>query len=145
MPGFCEGDTCERDGCAGVIAMHRPENCSCHINPPCSACTAPRGYCPECDWQEADEPEPEPAPQSQESKDYWAAWAKEQERIRSLPLDNTKVNWRDKPHTHFSMIKEGVYPDGMTRAQVEEEVKGTFGGRFEQFGGGKFTYIAYTD
>lgn len=145
MPGFCEGDTCERDGCTGVIAMHRSENCSCHINPPCGSCTAPRGYCPECDWQEADEPEPEPAPQSQASKDYWAEWAKEQERIRNLPLDNTKVSWRFIPHTHFSMIKEGVYPESMTRAQVEKEVEGTFGGRFEYFGGGKFKYIAYTD
>jgi len=30
-------------------------------------------------------------------------------------------------------------------ATVESVVKGTFGGRFEQFGGGKFKYIAYTD
>lgn len=145
MPGIYEGDRCERDGCTGCIETHPVKNCSCHINPPCSACTAPRNYCPECDWQEADEPEP-PAPvQTQADKDHWAAWAKEQERIRNLPLDNTKVSWRFIPHTHFSMIKEGVYPDGMTRAEVEEEVKGTFGGRFEHFGGGKFKYIAYTD
>lgn len=43
------------------------------------------------------------------------------------------------------MIKEGVYPEHLTRQEVEKEVKGTFGGRFEHFGNGKFKYIAYTD
>ena len=43
------------------------------------------------------------------------------------------------------MIKEGVYPEGMTKEQVREKVKGSFGGRFESFGNGKFKYIAYTD
>lgn len=143
--GFCEGDTCGRNGCAGVIAEHRSENCSCHINPPCSACTAPRNFCPECDWQEADEPEPEVKPMTQSEKDYWAEWAKEQDRLRNMPLDNTKVSWRNKPHSSCSMIKEGVYPEGMTPAEVRKQVDGTFGGRFEQFGGGKFKFIAYTD
>jgi hypothetical protein len=43
------------------------------------------------------------------------------------------------------MIREGVYPDGTSQEQVRELVKGTFGGRFESFGGGKFRFIAYTD
>jgi hypothetical protein len=55
-PGWCEGDTCNRDGCDGVIETHPPDNCSCHMGmPPCSACTDPRFYCPKCDWEEADE------------------------------------------------------------------------------------------
>jgi hypothetical protein len=28
---------------------------------------------------------------------------------------------------------------------VEQVVKGTFGGRFEAFGDGRFRYVAYTD
>jgi len=82
---------------------------------------------------------------SQKDQDYWKAQREEWERLRNAPLDNTKVSWRYIPHTHFTMIKEGVYPEHMTREEVEKEVIGTFGGRFEQFGGGKFKYIAYTD
>lgn len=46
--GYTEGDVCGRDGCCGVIAIRPSENCSCHISPPCSSCTAAREYCPEC-------------------------------------------------------------------------------------------------
>jgi len=60
-------------------------------------------------------------------------------------LDTSKIDWHDKPHSGCSMVKEGVYPEGTTREQVEAKVKGTFGGRFEQFGAGKFRYVAYTD
>jgi hypothetical protein len=60
-------------------------------------------------------------------------------------LDPTRIDWHDKLHSGSSMLKEGVYPEGTTQAQVETKVKGTFGGRFEQFGGGKFRYVAYTD
>ena len=48
-------------------------------------------------------------------------------------------------HTGFSQICEGVYPKGTTMAEVEKKVRGSFGGRFEHFGNGKFKYIAYTD
>lgn len=60
-------------------------------------------------------------------------------------LDSTKIDYRSKMHTASTMIKEGVYPEGTQRGEVEAEVRGTFGGRFEQFGGGKFRYVAYTD
>lgn len=53
--GVVEGDKCNRDNCDGVIDRHEPENCSCHINPPCSACMEPANYCPKCGWEEADE------------------------------------------------------------------------------------------
>ncbi|WP_031254266.1 hypothetical protein [Curvibacter lanceolatus] len=149
MAGFCEGDTCGRDGCTGVINVHPSENCSCHISPPCHSCTSPRNFCPECGWEEADEPEPEAKLQTQAEKDYWAEWRKEQERIDSLPLDNTKVSWRARSHSSCSMIKEGVYPqsgnDSADREMVRKQVDGTFGGRFESFGKGKFKFIAYTD
>jgi len=147
--GFCKGETCGRDGCQGLIAIRKSENCSCHISPPCSSCTSPRNFCTQCDWDEADEPEPEIKPQTQAEKDFWDSWWKEQERLRSLPLDDTKVSWRSKSHTNFSMIKEGVYPQSgdvsADREMVRKEVDGTFGGRFESFGNGRFKFIAYTD
>ena len=60
-------------------------------------------------------------------------------------LDPTKIDFHSLPHSGSSMMKKGVYPEGTTRAQVEEKVLGTFGGRFESFGNGRFVYIEYTD
>ena len=50
--GYAEGETCNRDGCQGVIKNRPVENCSCHISAPCSACTAPSGYCEERGWED---------------------------------------------------------------------------------------------
>lgn len=141
--GTEDGATCWRNGCQGVIAEHPVENCSCHISPPCSACTNPREYCPECGW-EAEEEE--------------RAWYLNNTRIVATdktmtvghsmgfrPLDPRKLEWHSLSHSNSSMIKEGVYPEEMTQSEVEMRVKGTFGGRFEYFRNGKFKYIAYTD
>jgi len=145
---FYEGDTCGRDGCAGVIATHPPKNCSCHISPPCSSCTDPRNFCPECDWEEADDVE------VQTINNYVCKIEKDSGAYRSYsprPLDPTKIDWRWASHTHFSMIKEGVYPFGTTREALVAAIDGTFGGRFEYHSPateqkhGSFKYIAYTD
>jgi len=64
---------------------------------------------------------------------------------RDRELDSSKIDWKCHGHTHFSMLKVGVYPDGTTQKQVLEKVKGTFGGRFTKFGDGRFEYIAHTD
>lgn len=53
-PGQLEGDKCNRDGCTGIIAERAPDNCSCHINPPCHACLKDRHYCPTCGWEAED-------------------------------------------------------------------------------------------
>lgn len=57
------------------------------------------------------------------------------------------IEWVAKMHTNSSMIKEGTYPypSEITRDDVRKEVNGTFGGRFEHFGNGRFKFIAYTD
>lgn len=137
--GYCEGDTCDRKGCKGVIQMRPSENCSCHINPPCGSCTAPRHFCDTCEWDEEDD---------EIVNDFVVNIDKATGTYRSWeprPLDATKIDWHSKSHTYSSMIKEGVYPEGTTREQVEQKVRGTFGGRFEHFGNGRFKYIAYTD
>lgn len=63
----------------------------------------------------------------------------------SESLDASKIDFHSRTHTHFSMVKEGVYPPGTSQSQVEAVVRGTFGGRFDYFRDGKFRYIAYTD
>lgn len=137
--GYAAGDICHRNNCKGVIKEFEVENCSCHINPPCGACTEDRAYCPECDWHGKDD---------QYINDYRCTVDPATQVIKAFELrklDPSKLDWHSKPHTHFSMIKEGVYPPEMIRSEVEAAVAGTFGGRFEYFGGGKFKYVAYTD
>lgn len=55
MPGTEDGQTCGRDGCEGVIQLEEPENCSCHIAPPCPACVSCGFYCAECGWRSNDD------------------------------------------------------------------------------------------
>jgi hypothetical protein len=135
--GFEDGAICGRDGCAGVIGSHDVENCSCHLGAPCGQCTSPKGFCPECDWEEVKEKNTNP-PVSR--------WVNNT-RITEVDVtvDATKLHYRSEPHSSCSMSKVGTYPDGMTIQQVRKEVNGTFGGRFDSFGDGKFRFIAYTD
>jgi len=123
------GDHCPE--CKGTLDYPPVENCSCHINPPCSAGTGNPLTGEECGWEEEEAPE------------YKEVDMVRQNKPKSL--DNTKIDYRAKMHTHFSMIKEGVYPSGTTMAEVRKKVAGTFGGKFEEFGEGHFKFIAYTD
>lgn len=137
--GYTKGDICLRSGCKGVVKEHSVDGCSCHISAPCRACTSPRCYCEECGWEESED---------EVINDYVVSVNKATGTYRSFelrPLDPTKLDYHRKPHTNSTMIKEGVYPEGMTRQEVERKVVGTFGGRFAYFGNGKFKYIAYTD
>lgn len=141
--GYCEeGDNCPEPKCDGVLDWEPLVGCSCHINPPCSACTDRRLICNVCDYID----------ERDDYKDvlatpYYGDGAAHifTREYAPKPLDNTKIDWRSKGHTASSMIKEGVYPEGTTMTEVLDKIKGTFGGRFEHFGNGKFKYIAYTD
>jgi len=130
-----EGDRCSQKDCNGVLEYPEVENCSCHITPPCSACTNQQLVCSECGWE--DEAEPYTYVQ--------VAPGLAMQEYKPRPLDNTKVDYRIKMHTHFTQKCVGVYPEGMSMADVQKVVDGTFGGRFLKFGGGKFEFVAYTD
>ena len=137
--GYCEGDICTRLSCQGVIEDHPVEGCSCHISPPCSACTSPSGYCPKCGWEESDDTVINDYVVNEDPKTcILRTWT-------PRPLDTTKIDWRSHGHTNSSMRIEGCYPEGTTRKEVEAKVRGTFGGRFTLFNNGRFEYIAYTD
>lgn len=143
--GYDVGSVCGRSGCPGIIADSEPAGgCSCHIFPPCAYCTTPRENCPECGWRLVDD---------ETTFNDWkvgpikpnGAWT----HHRPRPLDPTKIDWHSKSHTHFSMVKEGVYPQSGDETKDREAVllavKGTFGGHFTHFGNGRFRYVAYTD
>lgn len=142
--GDTEGQTCWRDGCKGVIALRPVEGCSCHIRPPCGTCTTPAEFCPACDWQAKDDHgtfNDLSVKYVDKKLGYYGGF----ESYKPRPLDPRKLDYHNKSHSNASMIKEGVYPEGMTRAEVEARVRGTFGGRFDHFGNGRFKYVAYTD
>lgn len=41
--------------CLGTIELVIPEDCSCHISPPCSACVEAGLICNECGWRSRDD------------------------------------------------------------------------------------------
>lgn len=152
--GTFKGDVCNRGGCKGIINEYDKDGCcSCHINPPCAYCTTDTAYCPECDWSAEDETEKKSPAKTDPY--YEAQKAKEQEIYTKMrqeiyakmrhekPID--KLEWLPIEHTHFTMIKIGVYPDGMTKGDVQKEIDGTFGGRFTKFANNVFEFVAYTD
>lgn len=110
-------------------------NCACHINPPCSACTNRNLTCDTCGYE----------PEEPEAVDIPITSGLAMREYKPKPLDPSKIDYRTKMHTAGSMIKQGVYPAGTSEEEVEQVVKGTFGGRFNRFGNGTFEYVAYTD
>lgn len=136
--GHIYGQICWRNGCQGIIDESPVDNCSCHLFPPCSACMKDRGFCVVCDWCAADDTDYVAVP-----TEYTGLYIRE--TFKETPLDPRKVDYRLRGHSSSSMLCEGVYPLHLSLAEVESVVRGTFGGRFESFGDGKFKYIAYTD
>jgi len=133
-----EGDRCPQDKCEGKLDWPKTVNCSCHISPPCHACTSKVLTCKVCGWE--DDPPP--------YKDIPVSIGEptlSMREYRPRPLDPTKIDYRIKLHTASSQICEGVYPEGTTMEEVRKVVNGTFGGVFKYFENGKFKFIAYTD
>jgi hypothetical protein len=46
--GHQEGCPCPIEECAGHLEYQTPENCACHISPPCSACVENPLTCDVC-------------------------------------------------------------------------------------------------
>lgn len=131
-----EGDTCGADGCRGVLGFGEVEGCSCHISPPCHQCVENPLRCPECGWTDVNEPA---------ERHVSVAPGLTMVEPKPRQLDNSKIDYRSKMHSPSSMLREGVYPAGTTQQEVESVVRGTFEGRFDSFGNGRFRYVAYTD
>lgn len=146
--GECEGDVCGRNGCGGeIIKDTDADGCSCHISAPCSYCHC-EVQCNECDWASRAENTQEqstPAPKS----DWLESWKQKQIEFRNQLNDPSfefdKVEFRTESHSNSSMKKIGGYSKGMDKAELQKEVNGTFGGRFERLTENRFTFIAYTD
>lgn len=158
--GYSNGETCNRDGCAGIIDEHEKEGgCSCHINPPCGYCTEPNSFCSTCGWdakEEQSEYEAKKLEFYNKNKHYYEKQRKEFDEARELfykkyrgEIPAEKLELRTETHTHFSMKVKGVFPKGSENYEsLLPKVRGTFGGRFTTVVGEesyRFEYIAYTD
>ena len=155
--GYAAGDSCNRDGCDGVIHEHDKDGeCSCHINPPCSYCTEPNAYCPKCGWDAKTEQDEYDKLQSEINKKNQSSFDKQNEEFQKrrydfykkyhgkLPVDKLEI--RSEAHTHFTMKVFGVFPEGTeNRESLLPKIRGTFGGRFDRFTNSSFEYTAYTD
>lgn len=161
IEGYCEGETCNRNGCKGIIEEYEKDGCcSCHSNPPCGYCTEPNAFCYTCGWDAKEEQSEYDKKQSEifekqreQQKEYYENQRKEQQEADDLfvkmwrgSIPAEKLIIRTKSHTHFTMIKYGVFPEGsQTEESLLKEIRGTFGGRFTIFNNYRFEYIAYTD
>jgi carbon storage regulator CsrA len=154
--GYLKDEVCNRNGCKGLLQEHEKDGCcSCHLNPPCSYCTSSSEYCDVCGW-EGEHEKFQSSEMSEKDKTFYNDWLHQTNLHRNNlmaqingKVTTSKIEWISSYHSSCSMIKEGVYPktndDKLDYATVLNKVKGTFGGRFEYFGNGKFKYIAYTD
>jgi hypothetical protein len=143
--GFYEGDTCNRDGCDGVIEKDRDEittGCSCHLTPPCGYCTAME-ICPKCDWSAEEEADAEAAKHPKPKPSTW-----EYKRKTIDDLDKSKIDWYISDSWHSGMEVTGVYPEGtkmqdiLTALRVSENPNMP---RFKRFGDGIFIVRYFTD
>lgn len=61
-------------------------------------------------------------------------------------LTREQLDYTISNDTLSSQKVVGIYdPETVTKEEVEQAVKGSFGGRFLKFEDGIFEYIAYTD
>lgn len=154
MEGYAKGETCNRNGCEGIIHEHDTDgSCSCHINPPCSHCTTSREYCSECDWDGYEEQqELDRIALSSINQEYYKKQNEEFQKQRESfykkyrgDEEITQFEYRRESHTHFSMKIIGVHPEGFDLSSKMDKIRGTFGGRFTNKTKTTFEYIAYTD
>ncbi len=140
--GYTTEDRCNRNGCVGIIEEYAKEGaCSCHINPPCSYCVNDNHFCPICNWDGLED-QRSYTPNLQQAE-YQRREAFYKKYNSSEPIEEYEA--RTEPHTHFTQIVIGVFPPTMSKTELAEKVKGTFGGRFERLTESRFKYIAYTD
>lgn len=150
--GYSRGETCNREGCEGIIEeMETDGCCSCHINAPCSNCESGKGYCESCGWDGKEEQESfreaHKVPNSLiEAYEKRAAFQQMYDNGKGCE----KLEYTREGHSNSSMKYKGIYPNGsISDSELISKIRGTFGGRFEYWHIGesftRFIYIAYTD
>lgn len=140
----CKCPECDK-GTMGYPPVH---GCSCHINPPCSACVDNLLKCNECGF---DEPEPEPQPPPSQSQiDSWAKYRADYEAARkkghTFPNGGRIYDMSHDGSSGSTMVWRGRYEGPVAAADILNYLgDGTFGHRGPYLGNGRFTYTKITD
>ena len=137
---FEEGQACP-EKCGGHLSLPAVKNCSCHINPPCSACVNRLLTCDVCGWEE-----PEEIMVYQTVLGMMLG-----ERIFKRPskdLGNGKLlyDYDYDSRSGSTMVYKGRYEGPVTPQDILEFFgDGTFGHRGPSLYNGAFTYTKITD
>ena len=135
-----EGSKCLEDGCDGAMEYPPVENCSCHINPPCGACTGQRLTCTDCGAQEERYDPPAVV--------YEAPLAPIMRYKQETDLGDGKrlFDCRYDGSSGSTMVWTGRYEGNVTSADIMKAFgDGTFGHRGPSIYGGHFKYTLITD
>lgn len=140
-----EGDACPQE-CGGVLYLPEPEGCSCHINPPCGACTGVVLTCRECGWEDEDidDPVSYTPPDPSISKARAAAYAAAM--TRDLGDGKRLLDIRCDSRSGSTMVYRGRFSGPVTAADIFKVFgDGSFGHRGPTLSGNSFEYTLITD
>ncbi|WP_020474510.1 hypothetical protein [Zavarzinella formosa] len=138
MSGIEEGGACPEQ-CGGILHNPKVENCSCHINPPCSACTDILLACNGCCWEE----ERKPLKAGDASSAFW--WERKKPS-HDLGGGKSIFDYDYDSSSGSTMVFKGRYEGDVTAADIIACLgDGTFGHRGPTMGRGHFTYTKITD
>lgn len=135
---FQEGDKCAE--CEGTMVLPLVQGCSCHINPPCSACVDNKLTCDKCGW------EYEPI-----REDTYRSLGPISERLQTHPshdFGNGKriYDFGYNSNSGSTMVWQGRFAGDVTAEDIKGFFgSGTFGHRGPVLGSGTFTYTLITD
>lgn len=133
-----EGSICPK--CDGTLVYPPVKDCSCHINPPCAACTDSRLTCDKCGWERPDATQPEEASVPIKPYEPFKGWEYKLSggrRLHSVFYDGSSGSTME-----FRGHIEGV----VTEQEIFECLgDGTFGHRGPTIFRDSFTYTKITD
>lgn len=141
-PKIEEGGECPEAGCTGTLFFPPPENCSCHISPPCHSCTSVQLTCDECGWVC-------PPPVREETWRHIGGGIAE--RVVTRPShefgDGKRIyDWDYDSSSGSTMVYKGKYKGDVTAEDILKFFgDGTFGHRGPSLHNGIFTYTKITD
>ncbi len=139
-PLIDENSACP-DECGGVLHYPKVDNCSCHINPPCSACTDITLTCDNCGWEQEylapiDSSKSYALPEYKPFTGYEYQIA-EGKRLHSVFYDGSSGS---------TMVFKGKIEGDVSAQEIFEKLgDGTFGHRGPSIFGNTFTYTKITD
>ena len=140
-----EGDVCPH--CDGTLEYIREMGCSCHISPPCSACTNAPLTCPDCGWKYEPEPcGPDTTVPKSQPNPWWDQWNEAFKRGHTFPHGGRVFEVTHDGRSGSTHVVKGRYEGPVTPQDIIDRFgEGTFGHRGPTLAHGNFVYTKITD